>query len=306
MSTDQADSMSNIPSEWGSTDIPLDHHTDRSADGPAHDPVGAAEPAQPDIVFHPDFDNPSTATIFHSNDDICFRFDIDLLAPSSVFFADLRDVGGALVPNDSRAIIPLPSASSSALVFTFRLLRMHLNLRAPEVLDCPDERGLDEFIEVIKAYDLGVAAKAFLDARFSHGYWTVSTIPVPRLVVACVGGVNGPSSIPLSLLLGYSIGSWALGHISATPTFRRAWKKGAVAWQRLLKNFKAAVVSRTGWMVGYHQEIALGSLDQLIMMLPGHAISLSSGINFINNSFKKPGRVLLRRELRRLSTAIDE
>ncbi|WOO83101.1 uncharacterized protein LOC62_04G006582 [Vanrija pseudolonga] len=279
----------------------------------ANDPdsVRAAEPTQPDIVqpdivFHPDFNTPPTATIFQSSDDICFRFDIDILAPVSAFFADLRDIGGALVPNDSNAVIPLPNATARALSFTFRLLSMHLNLRAHEVLDCPDEIGLDEFIDVIKAYDLGMAAKAFLDARFSDGHWVLSPIPVARLVVASVGGAAGPSSMPLSLLLGYNISGWALRHISSTPMYKRAREKGTVALHRLLKNFTAAVASGKTGMIGYHQDIVSHNLDQLMMMLPGHALYIVSGINFIDNSLKKPGRVLLRRELRRLDTAIHE
>ncbi|KAL1409242.1 hypothetical protein Q8F55_006075 [Vanrija albida] len=110
------------------------------------------------LTFHPDFTEPSNAAIFQSSDNVCFRFDLDRLTAESTFFADFRDVGDHLVPDSAvDTVIPLFSASAEGLAFTFRLLRHHLHMPALDCIAWPAPGVLDEFADIVEAYDLGVA-----------------------------------------------------------------------------------------------------------------------------------------------------
>lgn len=272
----------------------------QSADADA-DPAAASDSSSPQLTFHPDFHEPSTATIFQSSDGVCFRFDINRLANVSTFFADLNDVGGLVRDQDANnAVIPLPSASADTLNLTFQLLHHHLKTGYKTAIAFPSTTILDEFIDVVKAYDLGVAADQFV--------WTFKTAGGPLtseapLVVSAVG--NLPQHFKRAcrfLLATTTLSPWAQHHLDDYPQAMASLVKARTDWLSLRSTFTNAVYETIARMHDEHARIARRNLDTILYRLSEYVLGESNIFSIHWGS----GSRIIRERLYVLRAAVDQ
>lgn len=107
-----------------------------------------------DRKFHADFatESPTLAT-FESSDGVRFKFSLHVLASVSTFFADLASLPAA----SAGSVIALPHATAPAFALALHLIRDQFNPRTSTSVSWPDATTLEGLINVVNAYDLGVA-----------------------------------------------------------------------------------------------------------------------------------------------------
>ncbi|WOO83099.1 uncharacterized protein LOC62_04G006580 [Vanrija pseudolonga] len=271
----------------------------RAVDQSATDPD--SDDDAPKLKFHPDFLEPSTATIFQSSDGVCFRFDISRLAEVSTFFADLNDVGGLVhghAANDT--VIPLPSASAETLHLTFRLLHHHFKTGYKTAIDFPNHKILDEFIDVVKAYDLEVAADQFI--------WTFKPSEDPLtsealLVVSAAGNLCQHFKRVCRLLIATtSLTPWAERHLNHYPDAMAALVNGRGYWLSLRSSFRNAVNEVIDRMHDEHAHIARRNLNLILQRLSEWVL----GETEIYSLYWGSGSRIIRERLHALRVAIYE
>lgn len=166
-----------------------------------------------ELLFHPDFaEDTGGLLVFQANDETCFRFSGDHLHLCSTFFRDLLELP---LPDGANTlhVIPLPSASADGLALTFHLLRDQVRPQDQKPLEWPSDAVLDNFLDIIKAYDLPAAAGAFI-LRTTTAMSSVQCYQ--RVVLASAAGLKHHLEGASKSVAFYGldkITSWAKGHL---------------------------------------------------------------------------------------------
>ncbi|KAL1409243.1 hypothetical protein Q8F55_006076 [Vanrija albida] len=262
---------------------------------PAHPAITTplGEPTAPEMHFHPEFDGPTSAAIFQSNEDVCFRFDLDRLASISTFFADLRDVGN-LVPKDTSrdVVIPLPSASTESLRLAFQLVRMCLAIGPRSTITCPSNDVLDEFLDIVQAYDLGIAAAEFVKGVTSP---EDSRVAEARLVVAAVTGLKHHFRIASRyFIFTTQLSYWAEQHLAHYTEALAVLEDGRRYWFHLRSAFDGSVKCAILRMNFNDGETARHNLCKVLDDLPQHLRDDPHGFYTLPPG---PGRSAMRQQM---------
>lgn len=136
------------------------------------------------LTYHPDFTSAHFPAILQVEDGTSFRFNIYTLAGVSTFFANLLSLPVSDVTEPR--LIPLPSATAEGLALALTLLLDQLGLsksRQRRSSSWPSRQCLEGFLDVVRAYDLSVAAEALLERSASSKFPTKDQT-FERLVVA--------------------------------------------------------------------------------------------------------------------------
>lgn len=220
------------------------------------------------VKYHRDFTKAHFPAILESDDGTSFQFNIYALAGVSTFFANIFSLP---VAEAGVRTIPLPSATTKGLALALKLLRDHnkVGTHASQVLKWPNPDELKGFLDVVKAYDLGITAESLLK-RSVHATVYCSAQALGRLIVAIA--IDSPW-IEHALLLTLShdvttMDDWMAeklredGYLEELHLLHLRWKS------RMLELFKDGIRSSIGhhakvdgWS-GFIHELSVGLLDE--------------------------------------------
>lgn len=240
---------------------------------------------------------------------MCFRYSLDALARHSTFFRNLVELDNVVTKTEQCCqIIDLYSAKASGLAFAFRLL----NKTESYSIDCPDNDVLDNFIDIVKAYDLGEAARNLLTGYVlkASGWREELRRHTVHLVISSL--VHLPQDrgawIAWPLLVHPTLDPWARGHLQNHPRFTSAVVKVMQQWAKQQLILTTSVLGEFNSSYQNLQsrqlQMAERNLCRLLELLPRRSVVLDDGENFIDNSLSRHGRTALREEFRVLHASV--
>ncbi|WOO83100.1 uncharacterized protein LOC62_04G006581 [Vanrija pseudolonga] len=258
------------------------------------------------LNFHPDF---ASSVIFRTSDNVCFRYSLDALARHSTFFRNLAELNDVVTKTEECCqIIDLYSANAAGLEFAFRLLEK------PEMfsIDCPDNDVLDNFIDIVKAYDLSEAARKIITGHVlkADGWREELRRHTVHLVISSVANLPADHQgwIAWPLLASPTLDPWARHQLENHPKFNSAVKKAVRQWTMHQLTFTAnvlgAFLNSYGVQSSHRQLSAEQNLCCLLELLPRRSVLLEDGENFIDKTLGRHGRVALREAFRELHVEV--